>query len=53
MLSYLQMVASVIEGRTIGRNELVQALLTTMRQRSLSTRPRIEYVLDYLNGHPP
>ena len=53
MLSYLQMVASVIEGRTIGRNELIQALLTTMRQRSLSTRPRIEYVLDYLNRHPP
>lgn len=53
MLSYLQMVANVIEGRTIGRNELVQALLTTMRQRSLSTRPRIEYVLDYLNRHPP
>jgi hypothetical protein len=24
-----------------------------MRQRSLSTRPRIEYVLDYLNRHPP
>jgi hypothetical protein len=53
MLSYLQMVASVIEGRTIGRDELVQALLTTMRQRSLSTRPETEYVLDYLNQHPP
>ena len=53
MLSYLRMVASVLEGRAIGRNELVQALLTTMRQRSLNTRPRIEYVLDYLNRNPP
>ena len=53
LLSYLQMVASCIEGRRIGRDELVQALLTTMRQRSLSTRPRTEYVLDYLNRHPP
>ena len=49
MLSYLQIVASVIEGRTIGRDELIQALLTTMRQRSLNTRPRTTYVLDYLN----
>jgi len=47
------MVASVIEGRAIGRDELVQALLTTMRQRSLRARPRIKYVLDYLNRHPP
>jgi hypothetical protein len=53
MLSYLQIVASVIEGRTIGRDELIQALLTTMRQRSLNTRPRTTYVLDYLNRHPP
>ena len=53
MLSYLRIVASVIEGRTIGRDELVQALLTTMRQRSLSARPRTTYVLDYLNRHPP
>lgn len=53
MLSYLRMVASVLEGRTIGRNELVQALLTTMRQRSLNPRPRIDYVLDYLNRNPP
>jgi hypothetical protein len=53
MLSYLQMVASCIEGRKIGRDELVQALLTTMRQRSLSAGPRTTYVLDYLNRHPP
>jgi hypothetical protein len=53
LLSYLRMVASCVEGRRIDRDELVQALLTTMRQRSLSTRPETEYVLDYLNRHPP
>jgi hypothetical protein len=53
LLSYLQIVASVIEGRAIGRDELIQALLTTMRQRSLNTRTRTTYVLDYLNRHPP
>ena len=53
LLSYAQMVACRIEGRRVGREELVQALLTTMRQRSLSARPRTTYVLDYLNRHPP
>ncbi len=53
LLSYLQLVASCIERREIGRNELVQALLRTLRQRSLSAGPRTAYVLDYLNRHPP
>lgn len=53
LLWYLQLVASCIERRKIGRDELVQALLTTMRQRSLSAGPRTAYVLDYLNRHPP
>ncbi len=53
LLSYLQLVASCIERRKIGRDELVQALLTTMRQRSLSAGTRTAYVLDYLNQHPP
>jgi hypothetical protein len=53
LLWYLQLVASCIERRKIGRDELVQALLTTMRQRSLCARPRTIYVLDYLNRHPP
>jgi hypothetical protein len=53
LLSYLQLVASCIERRKIGRDELVQALLRTLRQRSLSADPRTAYVLDYLNRHPP
>lgn len=53
MLPYLQLVASCIEGRKIGRDELVQALLATMRQRSVCAGPRTAYVLDYLNQHPP
>jgi hypothetical protein len=53
LLPYLQLVASCIERRKIGRDELVQALLTTMRQRSLSAGSRTMYVLDYLNQHPP
>lgn len=53
VLPYVQMVASVIEGRTISRDELVAALRKRMRQRSIDRLPRREYVLGYLNQHPP
>ena len=53
ILPYVQMVASVIEGRTIGREELLAALRKSMRQRSIDRLPRREYVLRYLNQHPP
>jgi hypothetical protein len=47
------MVASLIEGRTISREELIAALRKSMRQRSIDRRARREYVLRYLNAHPP
>ena len=53
ILPYVRMVASVLEGRTISREELLAALLKRMRQRSIGRRPRREYVLRYLNQHPP
>jgi hypothetical protein len=53
ILPYVLMVASVIEGRTIGRDELVGALRKSMRQRSIGHQARREYVLRYLNQHPP
>ena len=53
VLPYVLMVASVIEGRTIHREELVAALRKTMRQRSIGRRPRREYVLRFLHQHPP
>jgi hypothetical protein len=53
MLPYLVMVASLIEGRSIGREELVDALLKTMRQRSMAHRRRSHYVLYFLNQYPP
>lgn len=53
MLPYLAMVASVLEGRVISREELLQALLRSMRQRSFDRAPRREYVLRFLNRHPP
>ena len=53
ILPYVGMVASVLERRTISREELIAALLRSMRQRSIARAPRREYVLRYLNQHPP
>jgi len=53
LLPYLCDVASLLEGRTIGRSELVAALLKRLRQRSIVQLPHREYVLSYLNQHPP
>ena len=53
MLPYLAMVATVIEGRAIRCEGLLQALLRSMRQRSFDRLPRREYVVGFLNQHPP
>jgi hypothetical protein len=53
MLPYLAMVASVIEGRTISCEQLLHVLQRSMRQRSFDRLPRREYVLRFLNQHPP
>jgi hypothetical protein len=53
MLRYLAMVATVIEGHTIRRQELLVALRRSMRQRSFDRLPRREYVVRFLNQHPP
>lgn len=53
ILPYVRMVASVLEGRTISRAQLIAALRKSMRQRSIARAPRREYVLRYLNQHPP
>ena len=53
VLPYVRMVASLIEGRMINRQELIAALRKRMRQHSIGRRSRREYVLHYLNQHPP
>ena len=53
ILPYVRMVASVIEGRTVSRDELIDALRKRMRQHRIGQLPRREYVLCYLNQHPP
>lgn len=53
ILPYVLMVASVIERRMVHREELLAALRKRMRQRSIRRGSRREYVLRYLNQHPP
>lgn len=53
ILAYACTLASLIERRLVGRDELVSALLARMRQHSMGGRARREYVLRYLNQHPP
>lgn len=53
MLPYLATVASVIEGRAISPEGLLDVLRRSMRQRSFDRLPRREYVLHFLNQHPP
>lgn len=52
-LPYALMVTSMIERKTIRREELITALRKRMRQHSIGRLPRREYVLRYLNQHPP
>jgi hypothetical protein len=53
ILPYLAMVASVIEGRTISREDLLDTLRKSMRQRSFDRLSQREYVLRFLDQQPP
>jgi hypothetical protein len=53
VLPYLLLIVHLLDGGRLTREELLAALRPSMRQRSIGRRPRREYVLDYLNQHPP
>jgi hypothetical protein len=53
VLPYVVMLAGLIERRVIGREELLAALRTSMRQRSMGRQSPREYVVCYLQQHPP
>lgn len=53
MLPYLQVIVWIMEGQKISRDELVARLRRHMRQLSIGGCSRREYVLRYLNQHPP
>lgn len=53
LLAYLRMVVSLIEGRRVSREEIVNMLARAVRQHSMARRRRIDYVVEYVRGNPP
>jgi hypothetical protein len=53
MVRYVAMVASLIEGRRVGEQEMLQRLLRAMRQHSMARRRRMDYVVTQLEKHGP
>jgi len=53
IVSYVAMVASLIEGRRVSQAESFQMLLRAMRQHSMARRRRIDYVVAQLHKHGP
>jgi len=53
LLPYLRMVVSLIEGMRMSLQQLRDWLCQAWRQHSIARRRRLDYVLAFLNQHPP
>ena len=53
LLPYVLTVVHLLEGLRLELPELVDRLLTVLRQRSMVLRRRRDYVREYLHQHPP
>jgi len=53
MLPYVQTLLYLIEGIQLRGEELVERLIQALRQHSIVRRRRVDYVLAFLNQHPP
>lgn len=53
MAGYVRMVTSLIEGRRVSEEEIVEMLVRAMRQHSIVRRRRMDYVLAYLKKNAP
>lgn len=53
VVPYLRMMVSLIEGVRFGVDELRGLLRQALRQHSIASRKRSDYVLGFLRQHPP
>jgi len=53
MVSYVAMVASLIEGRRVSQAEMLGRLVRAVRQHSMARRRRMDYVVAQLAKHGP
>lgn len=52
MVAYLGMVVSLIEGRRVGREEILAMLTRAVRQHSMAQGPAMDYVVGQLREDP-
>lgn len=53
IVDHVRMVASLIEGRWVSRDEILKMLARALRQHSLVRRRRIDYIVGHLNKASP
>ena len=53
IVSYLQTTTSLLEGRKVSRDEILEMLRQVVRQHSIARQGRIDYVVEHLNKRPP
>jgi len=53
LLWYVRMLAQLIDGVDLSRDQLIDLLLRAMRQHRIANRRSVDYVLGFLHRHPP
>lgn len=53
LVQYLRLATSLIEGRAVSRDEILEMLRRAVRQRSFARERRIDYVVRILKEKPP
>ena len=53
ILTYLQMLISLLEGRRVSIAEVNEMLARVLRQRSIAPCRKLGHIVDSLNEHPP
>jgi hypothetical protein len=53
LLPHARIVVNLIECLQLDRRQFLDLLLAALRQRSIATRKRADYVWSYLHEHPP
>ncbi len=53
IVHYVRQVVSLIEGRPVGLEEIVEMLTRAMRQHSMVRQRRIDHIIGWLHEQPP
>ena len=53
MVAHVRVVASLIEGRAVSRQEVLEMLAKVLRQHRMCRRRKIDQTVDWLNEQPP